>query len=126
MRKKQHRWTNQRGLTAIGWLLGMLALVTVITLALRLGPHYINYQTILTVMDSLPADQIRGMDNREVRDMLQKRLKINNVRDLPVRDILEFDRSKESTQLNIEYEVREHMFFNVDIVLTFSESRRYQ
>ena len=77
-------------------------------------------------MDSLPANEVHGMDNRSVRELMQKRFLINNIRDMTVREIVTFDRSKKATQIIIEYEKREHIAFNIDVVLRFTESYNYQ
>ncbi len=126
LKKQTRRWSQQRGAGTIGWLAGALALVSVITLTLRLGPHYLDFRTLQAVMDSLPANEVHEMDNRSVRALLQKRFLINNIRSVKVRDIVKFDRSKNSTEISIGYEVREHLLFNIDAVLTFNESYRYQ
>ncbi len=126
-RKKQTgRWSHQRGASMVGWLVGAVALVSIITLLLRLGPHYLDFRTLQAVMDGLPADQVHEMDFRSVRELLQKRFLINNIRSKKVRDIVSFERTKKDTQVNISYEVREHIVFNIDAVLTFSESYSYQ
>ena len=126
LKKQTGRWSQQRGAGTIGWLAGALALVSIITLTLRLGPHYLDFRTLQAVMDSLPAGEVHEMDNRSVRALLQKRFLINNIRSVKVRDIVKFDRSKNSTEISIGYEVREHLLFNIDAVLTFNESYRYQ
>ncbi len=126
-RKKQTgRWSHQRGASMVGWLVGAVALVSIITLLLRLGPHYLDFRTLQAVMDGLPADQVHEMDFRSVRELLQKRFLINNIRSKKVRDIVSFERTKKDTQVNISYEVREHIVFNIDAVLSFSESYSYQ
>ena len=126
LKKQTGRWSQQRGAGTIGWVAGALALVSIITLTLRLGPHYLDFRTLQAVMDSLPEDEVHEMDNRSVRALLQKRFLINNIRSVKVRDIVKFDRSKNSTEISIGYEVREHLLFNIDAVLTFNESYRYQ
>ena len=44
---------------------------------------------------------------------------------MPVKEILNIERSRKQTVLDFNYEVREHLFYNVDIVLVFSEQRTY-
>ena len=125
-KKQTGRWCHQRGAGTAAWLAGAIALVSIVTLTLRLGPHYIDFRTLQSIMDSLPADEVHAMDNRSVRDLLQKRFLINNIRDMSVRDIMTFDRSKKGTQIIVAYEKREHILFNIDVVLTFTESYNYQ
>ena len=54
-----------------------------------------------------------------------KQLRIENFR-TPIDEIMTIKRDGGETVLNIAYERREHMLYNVDVVLTFSEQRTYQ
>ena len=93
---------------------------------MRFGSHYIDFSTITGVMESLPADQVHTMRLPEIRDVIEKRLKINNIRDLNVRNIIKLDRDKESTRLRVQYEIRDSLFYNIDIVLKFDETFQYK
>lgn len=110
------------GLSMIGWLAFFAASASIITLGLKTLPHYVNYQTILSVVDALPRDQVHEMTKSQIRDSIRKRLKINNVRDVEFRDIFVIDRRKVQTILELRYEHREHLLGNVDIVLSFKKS----
>ena len=117
---------KQAGLSFFGWLLVIAAIASGVTLVLKLGPHYIDYYTIRSVMDGLPADRVHEMSRPEIREALQKRFKVNNIRDFAVADVITVERARDNTILDLAYERREHLFFNVDVVLTFSEQYRYQ
>jgi len=117
---------NQAGLSFLGWLLVIAAIASGVTLVLKLGPHYIDYYTIRSVMQGLPADRVHEMSRPEIREALEKRFKVNNIRDFEVEDVVTVERQRDNTVLDLAYERREHLFFNVDVVLTFSEQYRYQ
>ena len=51
---------------------------------------------------------------------------MNNLRDFKVVDILKIDRGRDDTVLKVNYEQREHLVSNVDVVLTFEEQFKYQ
>jgi hypothetical protein len=121
---RSHR--KQVGLTAIGVLGAITGLAAVVTLVLRLGPHYIDWQTMRSVMGDLPASQVHTMSKRDIRESLQKRFRVNSLRDFDLKDILTIDRQKTQTTLAIQYERRENLLGNVDVVLSFSEEYRYQ
>ena len=116
---------RQRGLTAIGGLAVLLLIVSGVTLTLKLAPHYIDYYTLQSVLDGLPADNVRTMSRSSLHDMLEKRFKINNLRDFEISDIITLDRSRDGTVLLLKYERREHLLFNVDVVLTFEKRYEY-
>ena len=125
-KKHTGRWSRQCGAGIMGWLLGLVAIVVVGTLSLRLGPHYLDFRTLQSVMDSLPAGEVHEMDKNSVRELLQKRFRINSIRDMTVRDIVSIERTQRLTKVKIEYEKREYIMFNIDVVLTFDESHSYQ
>lgn len=116
---------GQRGLSMYGWLFVLIVGASVLTAGLRLGPHYIDFNIILGVADRLPADTVHTMSREEIREHFKKQLRIENFR-TPINDIMKIEREGGKTVLNINYERREHMLYNVDVVLTFSEQRTYQ
>jgi len=104
----------------------LLAVAVVITLGLRLGPHYMNQRTIVSVIEGLGAGSIHRMEKRTIRELLKKRFKINTLYDLDPAQIIEIDRTKKHTKLNLSYEVREPMVYNVDAVLTFKDEFEFR
>ena len=53
--------SKQRGASFLGWLLIVVAVGSAAVLGLRLVPHYIDYQTIVSVVDA-PAGGPRAHD----------------------------------------------------------------
>ena len=62
-------------------------------IAARLAPAYVDYRTINTLIEALPADKVHLMSKGEIYDALHKRFLINNIRDLDVDEDPD-DRSK--------------------------------
>ena len=89
--------TNQRGLTAVGMLVGIAGLAAVVTLLLRLGPHYIDWQTMKSVFNDLPSTQVHTMSKEEIRESLKRRFRVNSLRDFDLREIVTIDRQKAGT-----------------------------
>ncbi len=124
MRDKRPK-SKQRGASFLAWLLVVAAVAGAAVLGLRLIPHYIDYRTILSVVDALPQDRVHTMSKAEIREALHKRFLINNIRDLKVRDVIEIDRKREATILLLSYEVREDLIFNIDLVISFDQRLEY-
>ncbi len=80
-----------------------------------------NQRTLVSIVESLNGQSIHQMEVRKVRETLKKRFKINGLYDLEPRDVIEIDRKKDATNMLLNYEVREHMFANVDVVLVFND-----
>ena len=117
---------KQGGASALSVLAGMIALVAIITLLLRLGPHYIDWQTMKTIFSDLPVSQVNTMSKKEIQESLKKRFRVNNLRAFDLKEIIIIDRQKTGTTISVEYERRENIVANLDAVLTFSEQYQFQ
>ena len=115
---------GQRGLSMYGWLAVIIVAVSLLTAVLRLGPHYIDFRIVQGVMDRLPISEVHTMPRDKIREHFKKQFRVENFR-IPLKDIMTIERNSGQTVVGINYEVREHMFFNVDVVLSFSEKRTY-
>lgn len=111
---------KQRGMGFWGYMALLLVIAAVITLSLRLGPHYMNQQTVVSIINGLGSESVHQIEKRKIRALLKKRFKINTLYDLDPLDIIEIVRTKEHTKLNLNYERREPIVYNVDAVLTFN------
>ena len=117
---------KQGGATMLGMLIGISALVAALTLVLKLGPHYIDFQTMKSVFSALPTSQVHTMSKGDIYEALTKRFKVNSLRDFDVRDIVSIERQKTGTVVTVAYERRENIVANVDAVLSFSEQYQYK
>ena len=116
---------KQLGMSMWGWLFVAIVMGTVITSVLRLGPHYIDFRIVQSVSDRLPVDKVhKDMSRAKILEHYKKQFRIEGFR-IPLRDVMTVERNREQTVVDINYEVREHLFFNIDVVLVFSEQRTY-
>jgi hypothetical protein len=117
---------NQLGMSAWAWLFVIMVMVGMATAVLKLGPHYIDFRVIQSVVNRLDEGKVHeSMARSDIVEYFQKQLRIENVH-TPLTQMLKIDRDREQTVLNINYEVREHLFFNIDVVLSFNEVRTYK
>ncbi|HFD79321.1 MAG TPA: DUF4845 domain-containing protein [Gammaproteobacteria bacterium] len=112
----------QKGMTAIGWLLvlGLIAFFTLI--ALRLVPLYMEYGKVVSVMESLANEpNISTQTRRQIISLVGKRFDINDVSHVDPK-LVKISKDKGRMTLSIEYERREHLMGNVDVVARFSKT----
>ncbi len=117
--------SKMRGLSMWGWLFVVLVVFSVITLAGRLAPYYFDHMTMVSLLDGVTVAEAK-MSKREIRELLEKRFKVNNIRGWDVEDIIDVDRSREGTTIVLEYEVREPIVANVTALLHFREQREFK
>lgn len=118
--------TGQSGASAISTLCILLVVVSILSLALKLGPHYIDFRTIQSVVNQLPPNEVNTMTRAAVFEALEKRFPLNSLYDFKVRDIIQFERGPEATTLTVAYEKRENLFMNIDVVIRFDKRYEYR
>ena len=113
--------SRQRGLSLISWMVILVVVAILGTAAFRMIPAYLEYNTISTAIRSLLQDnKVAMMSGGEIRAALDKRFVINQVNAITVNDL---KISKEGGVMVIatDYEVREPLFYNISIVMTFKD-----
>jgi hypothetical protein len=117
--KSIHR---QRGMTPIGWILVFLLIAFFTLIALKLVPIYLDSFTVGSVISDLKKEPgIAAKTPREVLSMIEKRLDINMVKGVKADDIF-IEKVGDSMTISAEYEVRENLMGNVDLVVSFNKS----
>ncbi len=116
---------RQRGMALAQLMILILIVGGTATVAIRTIPHYIDFYTMVSVVEALPENQVHVMSKQKIRDSLQKRFKINNIREFDLNKIVAIERKRGATALTLEYEIREHLFYNVDVVLSFTKRFDY-
>ncbi|RKT47225.1 DUF4845 domain-containing protein [Thiocapsa rosea] len=92
-----------------------------VTLLFKLGPAYMGFWTIKSVMDNV-AEQSTPISGgaREIANQIGKRLDINNVDQVSAKDFKIRRTGENLYEVTLDYEQRQHVFFNIDTVLTFA------
>ncbi len=112
---------RQRGYGLWSWLfilslLGLLAIV-----GLRIVPLYIDYFTVVKVVNNLYADEdLNKQSPRQLRALLDKRFRTNNLWDMKAEDTVHIRRDRKlGLLMHVKYEVREPLIYNLDVVASF-------
>ncbi len=111
---------RQRGLTAISWIIVIAFIGFQGILMMNVIPVYINDASVKSVVESLESDaNLRGANARKIREVIMKRLKINNLYDIK-KDNIKIKRGRNGYNVNITYEPRGTLVGNLDYIVTFS------
>ena len=116
-----NRWHRQNGMTAIGWLLvlGLIAFFTLITL--RLVPSYLEFAKVASALESLENEPgITGKTKPDIVRLVQKRFDVNDVMNVSAKEI-KVKKDKGILTVSIDYERREHLISNIDVVAKFDK-----
>ena len=119
------RARRQAGMSGSGWFMVIIIVMGAASIGMRLIPHYMQHDSIDgLIRDLVEQPDLAGMNGVKIRRELTQMMKINNIRDFDLRDKLEVQKGAGTLEMDFKYEVREHMFWNVDVVLSFEE--RYE
>lgn len=119
--KQQHK---QAGASTLGILIVVLFFGSLLTLLIKLGPAYLDDYTVKEALESLDgADGLSRMTPNDVRNLVNRRLSVNNVSGFDTKDI-KIERDGEMVILSLDYEVRTGVISNIDAVMSFSH--RYE
>lgn len=114
---------KQGGLTLIGFVLMLAALVFVAYLGMKILPIYINYYSVIRAMDGMK--ETPGLSRKSpvvIRDALYDRLWVSYMNDLKDKNV-KITRSN-GVNVRVVYQVREPIMGNLDIIVSFDRSVR--
>jgi hypothetical protein len=110
---------RQRGVGLLGVLLLLVIAGFILTIAVKLGPHYMEFLTVRAVMHDLNEDPTLAQGGRvNAFETLENRLYINSVSDVSIEQF-KYEKTESGFNVSVSYHVQEHLFANVDAVLTF-------
>ncbi len=120
-----HRMRRFRGMGTMGMVLMLVAIAMGISFGLKIGPHYMNFRTMQTLLAALTVEEVKTTSRAQVMALLKKRFKINSLYDEEPEKVIKYTRERGAVSLAIDYEIREHLFGNVYVLLDFDESRTF-
>lgn len=115
---------GQRGLGIVG-LVFLLALIGIVALlVIKSVPIYLNEMTIQRDLRDIANKAGTGsggeVDPAEIRSEVQRRWDIDYVTQLQPKDI-KVTRGSRGYTISYDYEAREHLFYNIFLVIHFAE-----
>lgn len=117
---------QQAGASSLVILIMVLFFGGLLTLVIKLGPAYLDDITIQEALESLDGtDDLSTMGPAQVRSLINKRLSVNNVRGFDAKNIT-VEKNGELVMINVDYEVRNNLFRNVDTVIHFQHEYEMQ
>lgn len=110
--------TRQQG-GALVMVIVALFFGALLTLAIKLGPAYIDDITIQEALESLEGTEgLARMGPAELRRLINKRLSVNNVSGFDAKEI-SVEKNGDLVVITVDYEVRNNLFANVDSIVHF-------
>ncbi|MCO6439959.1 MAG: DUF4845 domain-containing protein [Nitrococcus mobilis] len=113
------RLGHQGGMVLVSWLVTLCMVGTLILVAIRLAPVYIEAYEVGSILQSMAGDSgLRNSTRGEVWETFKKRLDINDINYI-VRSDLAMNEVAGGLQLILAYQARVHLLGNLDAVASF-------
>ena len=122
MRTPKHH--KQKGLTMISWLVILVFLGFQAVVAINIIPVYLTDSSIKAMWRALPNDgDLIGAPPKRIREVVIKRLKINNVYALK-KDDIKIRKHKNHYVVSVTYEPRGKIIGSLDYIVTFNHEAK--
>lgn len=113
---------QQKGLSFISWLLVIGIAGALAVVGLKLIPVYMEYGTVVSVLEDVAETQRESRKAAgAVWNSMIKRLEINNISSVK-KENFKIEKIDGGEQMTVKYEVRTHMFGNLDTVASFEKT----
>lgn len=110
---------KQRGITLIGFVIGLIVVCFFAYMAMVLGPAYSEYYGVRKAMNFVAASQTpNSTDMNEMSRALDRQFNVGYVDNVIGKDA-KLIREKSGNILSIDYEVRKKFVYNIDFVIKF-------
>lgn len=115
------RMSTQSGLTLMSFLIVLCVVGFFIFIGMKLFPVYSEYSSVVTDMKGLAAEPgVERLTPEEIRARLIKRFDMSYVDSVRPQDIKIVRQN--GYQLQVAYEVRRNMMYNLDFVAVFDKT----
>lgn len=111
---------NQRGMTGMGWMVVIVLVVGGALLSLKIAPMYIRHASIAQALHNVTKQPefTKRATPSSIRGLFAKQLDISSIYEFDM-DTLSVERDREGMRVVLDYEVREPIVGNLDVVARF-------
>ncbi len=112
---------RQAGMTTLVWLLVAVVVGFFLVCLVKVGPVYMESFTVSSILKQTAEEAVgEGLGKAEIHERIAKKVLINTVNGMTMADV-EVSGRGEDTVIDATYEVRKHLLFNIDVVVTFDD-----
>jgi hypothetical protein len=110
---------NQRGITLMGFIIGLVVAAFFVYMGMILFPAYTEYNGVKKAMDSVAAAANPNESSQEViAKAIDKQFTVGYVDTIQGKDI-KLIREKKGNLISVDYEVRKGFVYNIDFAVKF-------
>ena len=113
---------KQKGVSVSGMLVGAMILIFFTVTIFKLYPAYYDDFSVATVLENMELEggSLVSLSSSKIRTLINRRLQVSGMQ-LNEDDVV-ITKAKGSVTIDVNYEVRTHLYQNIDAVTMFSHS----
>lgn len=118
---------SQQGASMFGGLAFAALLAFAVIMAFKLVPHYLDNKAISKIIHAVERDTATGQRINSPADFythISKGLQVNSISDFNLREAIEITQEHTTYIVRVNYERRESVIKNIDLVMTFNDEYR--
>ena len=110
---------TQGGMTMLGFLITLSVVILFIFCGMKIVPMYIEYYSVKKALASIANEQSASATSKDaIRALFARHLKIDYVKIIKP-DMLKIEATDSGFNLTVDYERREELIANLDVVAKF-------
>ena len=116
---------KQKGMSVLGWLLILAVVAFLASTAFKIIPHYLDFFSLEKIISSVETE--KALEIRTIPDFyshVSKGMQVNGIRDLDLDKALKVTLENNEFQAHLQYEKREPLVENLDLVVRFDKEFR--
>ncbi|GLZ87783.1 DUF4845 domain-containing protein [Metapseudomonas resinovorans] len=116
---------KQKGMSVMGWLLVLAVVAFLASTAFKVIPHYLDFFSLEKIITSVETE--KALEIRTIPDFyshVSKGMQVNGIRDLDLDKALKVTLENNEFQAHLQYEKREPLVENLDLVVRFDKEFR--
>jgi hypothetical protein len=111
---------KQRGMSMLGFLMVLCLVIFFAFCAMKIVPMYIEFYSVKQALKGLAEDQgLAGATKEKIREMYLRRLEMSYADHVKKMDALRFESGDGGVKMVVDYERRETLMANLDVVGKF-------
>ena len=111
--------SRQSGMTITGWIFVIAIVLFFALLGVKMVPNYIEHNSISKILEGLKTDRsLVKAGPQEIMKTITRRFDINSIYDFDM-SAIKIKKSKEGLNVAVDYEKREKVAGNVEVVMHF-------
>ena len=111
---------KQRGITMLGFLMVLCLVIFFAFCAMKIVPMYIEFYSVKQALKGLAEDQsLAGASKEKIREMYLRRLEMSYADHVKKMDAMKFESGDGGVKMVVDYERRESLLANLDVVGKF-------